>query len=340
MPHPSATELLAWYDRSARRLDWRGQTDPYRIWVSEVMLQQTTVAAVGPRYARFMARFPDVAALAAADWGELAEEWAGLGYYARARNLHAAARAIAARGFPADSAGWRALPGIGPYTAAAIGAIALGEPVVPLDGNVERVVSRLFAVETPLPAARPELGRLAQGFAMQEAVRTRPGDFAQALFDLGATICTPKTPSCVLCPWRGDCRGAARGFAATLPRKLPKAPRALMQGVHFAVTDGAGRLLLERRPESGLLGGMLGLPGTPWRAAAWTDEEALGHAPLPGLRWTRQPGLARHIFTHRELTMSLLTAEVADLPNWGERATPEEARRSLPTAMRKLLALL
>nr|WP_314073446.1 NUDIX domain-containing protein [uncultured Roseococcus sp.] len=340
MPHPSAAELLAWYDRSARRLGWRGQTDPYRIWVSEVMLQQTTVATVGPRYARFMARFPDVGALAAADWGELAEEWAGLGYYARARNLHAAAKAIAAGGFPADSAGWRALPGIGPYTAAAIGAIALGEPVVPLDGNVERVMSRLFAVETPLPAARPELGRLAQRFAAQPAVRERPGDFAQALFDLGATICAPKSPACVLCPWRADCRGAALGIAATLPRKAPKAARTALHGVHFAVTDAHGQLLLVRRPESGLLGGMLGLPGTPWRATPWKDEEALGHAPLPGLSWTPRPGIASHGFTHRDLSMRVLAAEVPDLPNWAERATMEQATRSLPTAMRKLLALL
>jgi A/G-specific adenine glycosylase len=340
MSHPSAAELLAWYDRSARRLGWRGQVDPYRIWVSEVMLQQTTVAAVGPRYARFLARFPDVGALAAADWGELAEEWAGLGYYARARNLHAAAKAIAAGGFPPDSAGWRTLPGIGPYTAAAIGAIALGEPVVPLDGNVERVMSRLFAVETPLPSARAELGRLAQAFAEQEAVRARPGDFAQALFDLGATICTPRSPACVLCPWRTDCRGAAKGIQASLPRKAPKAARTALHGVHFAVTDALGRLLLVRRPETGLLGGMLGLPGTPWRAKAWEEAEALAHAPLPGLSWTPRPGVALHGFTHRDLTMRVLAAEVTALPNWGERATVEEATKSLPTAMRKLLALL
>lgn len=340
MPHPSAAELLAWYDRSARKLSWRGQADPYRIWVSEVMLQQTTVAAVGPRYARFLQRFPDVRTLAAADWGELAEEWAGLGYYARARNLHAAAKAIAAGGFPSDSAGWRALPGVGPYTAAAVGAIALGEPVVPLDGNVERVASRLFAVETPLPSAKPELGRLAQGFAEQEAVRARPGDFAQALFDLGATICTPRNPTCVLCPWRADCRGAAQGIAATLPRKAPKAARGTLHGVHFAVTDTAGHLLLVRRPETGLLGGMLGLPGTPWRAAPWQDEEALAYAPLPGLAWTPRPGVAQHGFTHRELTMRVLAAEVTALPNWGERATLAEAEGRLPTAMRKLLALL
>ncbi|HZH45450.1 MAG TPA: A/G-specific adenine glycosylase, partial [Roseococcus sp.] len=232
-------DLLAWYDRSHRRLPWRDLAvgDPYRIWVSEVMLQQTTVAAVGPRYARFLSRFPDVEALAAADWAELAEEWAGLGYYARARNLHAAAQAIAAGGWPRDSAGWRALPGIGPYTAAALGAIALGEAVVPVDGNVERVVARVFAVEAPLPGAKGELARLAQGFAVQPAVRARPGDFAQALFDLGATICTPRRPACALCPWRPGCAGFARGIQDTLPRKPAKAAARLIFGTHFALTD-------------------------------------------------------------------------------------------------------
>jgi len=341
MNHPSAAELLDWYDRSARRLSWRGQTDPYRIWVSEVMLQQTTVAAVGPRYARFLARFPDVGTLAAADWAELAEEWAGLGYYARARNLHAAARAIAAMGgFPADSVGWRALPGIGPYTAAAIGAIALNEPVVPLDGNVERVVARIFAIETPLPSAKPELGRLADGFTAQPEMRARPGDFAQALFDLGATICTPRNPACAICPWREGCRAAALGIAASLPRKSPKAARGVIHGVHFALRDAAGRLLLIRRPESGLLGGMLALPGTPWRAEPWTDAQAMPHAPAPNIAWEALPGLAQHGFTHRELTMRVLAARVATLPDGAENATLEQAARSLPTAMRKLLTLL
>jgi len=336
--HPCSAELLAWYDHSGRRLAWRGPTDPYRIWVSEVMLQQTTVAAVGPRYARFLARFPDVGALAAADWSELAEEWAGLGYYARARNLHAAARAIAAAGrFPADSTGWRTLPGIGPYTASAIGAIALGEPLVPLDGNVERVVSRLFAIEIPLPAAKPELGRLADGFTAQAEMRARPGDFAQALFDLGATICTPRSPACAICPWREGCRAAKLGIAAELPRKSPRAARTPLHGVHFALLDASGRILLERRPETGLLGGMLALPGTPWRNTPWGEAEALAHAPRRGIGWDMRPGEALHGFTHRDLTMRVMTARVPELPE----GTPlEQAARSLPSAMRKLLPLL
>lgn len=338
MHHPPAALLLTWYDRAQRRLAWRGATDPYSIWVSEVMLQQTTVAAVGPRYARFMARFPDVGALAAAAWGELAEEWAGLGYYARARNLHAAARAVvAAGGFPANSVGWRALPGVGPYTASAIGAIALNEALVPLDGNVERVVARLFAVETPLPRAKPELGRLADGFTAQPEMRARPGDFAQALFDLGATICTPRSPACMPCPWRADCRAAALGIAAELPRKTPKAARTALHGVHFAVVDAAGRILLERRPETGLLGGMLALPGTPWRGTEWGEAEALPHAPRAGLDWAMRPGEARHGFTHRELTMRLMLARVVELP---DGVPLDQAGRSLPSAMRKLLDLL
>jgi A/G-specific adenine glycosylase len=337
---PSAQDLLAWYDRTARRLPWRGTQDPYRIWVSEVMLQQTTVAAVGPRYARFLARFPDVGALARAEWPELTEEWAGLGYYARARNLHAAARAIAAGGMPATPEGWRALPGIGPYTAAAIGAIALGAPMVPMDGNVERVVARLHAVEAPLPGARAELARLAQGFTTHPAMRARPGDFAQALFDLGATICTPRNPACALCPWREACRGFASGLAAALPRKAPKIARAVLHGVHFALLDAEGRLLLHRRPESGLLGGMLALPGTPWRTAPWAEAEISPHAPVPGVNWRPMPGEARHGFTHRELTMRLWAARAPRLPDAAESLTLDEAARHLPTAMRKLLPLL
>ncbi|WP_408639206.1 A/G-specific adenine glycosylase [Roseococcus microcysteis] len=340
MMKASAQDLLDWYDRGARRLPWRGTADPYRIWISEVMLQQTTVAAVGPRYARFLARFPDVAALARAEWAELAEEWAGLGYYARARNLHAAARAIMAGGTPDTVEGWRALPGIGPYTAAAIGAIALGAPVVPMDGNVERVVARLHAVEAPLPGARAELARLGQLFTAQPAMRARPGDFAQALFDLGATICTPRNPACALCPWREACRGFALGLASSLPRKAPKAARTELHGVHFALLDGEGRLLLQRRPESGLLGGMLALPGTPWRATPWTAEEASPHVPLAGVNWRPLPGEARHGFTHRDLTMTLWAARASRLPEGAESLPLEEAPRHLPSAMKKLLALL
>jgi A/G-specific adenine glycosylase len=338
---PPAEVLLAWYDRHRRDLPWRGAgvADPYRVWLSEVMLQQTTVATVGPRYGRFLARFPDVAALARAPWEEVAEEWAGLGYYARARNLHAAAKVLAAQGFPREVAGLRAIPGIGAYTAAAVAAIAFDAPVVPLDGNVERVVARLHAVETPLPGAKAELGALAQGWMEQAAARARPGDFAQALFDLGATICTTKRPACGLCPWRGACVAEARGVAERLPAKAAKPERPVRYGVHFLATDPAGRLLLRRRPPEGLLGGMLEIPGTPWRAAAWTEAEALAHAPVAA-PWRAVSGEARHGFTHFEVRMSLLTAiHCGAAPDGYAWMAPEDAQRALPTAMRRLLAL-
>ncbi len=305
------------------------------------MLQQTTVAAVGPRYARFLARFPDVRALAAAPWAAVAEEWAGLGYYARARNLHAGAKALAEQGFPRTVEGLRAIPGIGPYTAAAVAAIAFGLPVVPTDGNVERVVARLGAIEAPLPGAKKQLDALAQGWMAQPEARARPGDFAQALFDLGATICTPRRPACALCPWRGGCAGQARGLAETLPRKAPKKPRPTRQGVHFAVLDPAGRLLVRRRPAEGLLGGMLELPGTPWRDEPWSRAEALAHAPLPGLRWTARPGEARHGFTHFELRMTLLRAHKAGAaPDGFAWMARDAAAAAMPSAMKALLALL
>lgn len=346
MTPPPARDLLDWYDRNGRALPWRGGTaiaDPYRVWLSEVMLQQTTVATVGPRFARFLARFPKVEALAAAPWEEVAEEWAGLGYYARARNLHAGARMLAARGFPDSVDGLREIPGIGPYTASAIGAIAFGIPVVPLDGNVERVVARLHRVEAPLPGAKATLGALAQGWMAQPEARARPGDFAQALFDLGARICTPRNPSCVLCPWREGCLGRRGGAPAELPRKAARPVRPLRHGVHFCALRGAEEVLVRRRPESGLLGGMLELPGTPWREAPWSAAEALALAPHLGLEWRRAPGEARHGFTHFELRVELFVAVApegcvaAEGHFWLDR---RQALAAMPTAMRKVLALL
>jgi A/G-specific adenine glycosylase len=344
-PMPPAAELLAWYDRHRRTLPWRVDgSDPYRIWLSEVMLQQTTAAAAGPRFQRFLQRFPDVRALAAAPEAAVMEEWAGLGYYARARNLHACARAVAAAGgaFPHDVDGLRALPGVGAYTAAAVAAIAFARPVVPLDANVERVVARLRAVEDALPGARPRLEALAQGFMADPAARGRPGDFAQALFDLGATICTARNPACALCPWRGACDAQARGLQATLPRKAPKAARPLRHGAHFLLTDAAGSVLLRRRPPRGLLGGMLELPGTPWREAPWEEAEALSFAPVPMPGWRRVSGVARHGFTHFELEMALFAAEgpmPPALPDGMEARALAEAGGAMPTVMRRLLDL-
>ena len=336
---PDAAALLAWYDRHRRDLPWRARpgesADPYAVWLSEVMLQQTTVAAVGPRFTRFLARFPTVQALAFAPWAAVAREWAGLGYYARARNLHAAAKAVVARGgFPEDEAGLAELPGVGTYTAAAVAAIAFGRPAVPVDGNVERVMARVFAVEAPLPGAKRRLAALAREVGAQAAARARPGDFAQALFDLGAILCAPRRPTCAPCPWRGMCAGAAAGLAESLPRKVPKPERPQRYGVAFWLEDAAGRVLLRRRPARGLLGGMLVLPSTPWRDEAWGEAEAAGHAPAPAA-WVRA-GRVRHVFTHFALDLAVWAGQVTALPAGGETvARGDELTAGLPGVMAK-----
>jgi A/G-specific adenine glycosylase len=336
-----AADLLAWYDRHRRRLPWRappgGTADPYRVWLSEIMLQQTTVGTVGPYYQRFLARFPDVAALAAAPEEAVLLAWAGLGYYARARNLHACARAVAARGgFPDDIEGLRALPGIGAYTAAALAAIAFGVPVVPVDGNVERVAARVFAITEPLPGAKAAIAAAAARLGADPAARARPSDFAQALFDLGAGVCTPTSPSCVLCPWRTGCAAHRGGIAGDLPRRAPKAPRPLRYGAHFWLTDGRN-VLLRRRPPRGLLGGMTELPGTPWRAECWSPAEAFAHAPMAAA-W-RPAGEVRHGFTHFQLHIAVYGAVVERIEGEGF-LHPLEAldAAALPTLMRKCVA--
>jgi A/G-specific adenine glycosylase len=273
------------------------------------MLQQTTVTAVIPYYERFVSRFPTVHALAAAPLDTVLSAWAGLGYYARARNLHACAQAVVALGeFPADLTGLQALPGIGAYTAAAIGAIAFGLPAVPVDGNVERVVSRLFAIEQPMPAAKPAIRAAAAVLGTDPAARARPSDFAQALFDLGASICSPAAPGCGVCPWMASCEARRLGIQALLPRKAPKKQRPVRYGVHFWLTDDSGSVLLRTRPSKGLLGGMTELPGTEWRDTPWTVAEALADAPM-AVAW-RGAGQVRHGFTHFELIIDVLAAHV------------------------------
>ena len=339
---PPASALLAWYDRHRRAMPWRalpGEVpDPYRVWLSEIMLQQTTVAAVAPYYNRFLARFPDVRTLAGAEDEAVMQAWAGLGYYARARNLHACAKAVAkAGGFPTTLNGLRALPGIGPYTAAAIGSIAFGLPVVPVDGNVERVTARIFAIDEPLPAAKPAIAAGAARLGADPAAQARPSDFTQALFDLGATICTPTAPACVLCPWQPDCAARAQGIAADLPRKAPKRVRPLRHGVHFWLTDAQGNVLLRRRPPRGLLGAMTELPGTPWRDTPWAEAEALAHAPMPA-DW-RRAGTAQHSFTHFELTIAVYAAKVPIISADGFlRPAHALADEALPSVMRKCVA--
>ena len=320
-------------------MPWRalpGQApDPYHVWLSEIMLQQTTVAAVIPYFERFLRRFPTVRALAAAPEGAVMEAWAGLGYYARARNLHACAGQVAAAGgFPRDIAGLRALPGIGAYTAAAVASIAFGVPAIPVDGNVERVAARVFAIEAPLPRGRAAIATQAARLGDDPGAQARPADFTQALFDLGATICTPRAPACALCPWRAECRGTALGIAAELPRRSPRAARPLRHGAQFWLADEAGQVLLRRRPPHGLLGGMLELPGAPWRAAPWPEAEALAHAPQPA-EW-RLAGRAAHGFTHFELALDVYAATVPAITAEGlVRCAAALEGEALPAVMRR-----
>ncbi|MEM7523016.1 MAG: A/G-specific adenine glycosylase, partial [Pseudomonadota bacterium] len=280
-----AAGLLDWYDAEARVLPWRappgaGPADPYRVWLSEIMLQQTVVATVKPYFETFTTRWPTVEALAAAPREDVLAAWAGLGYYARARNLHKCAEVVAADHggrFPDTEEGLRTLPGVGPYTAGAIAAIAFNRPVAAVDGNVERVMTRLHAIETPLPDAKPEIRAETEALIPQD----RPGDFAQALMDLGATICIPKAPRCMLCPWRDPCRGRAAGVAADLPRKAPKKPKPERESVVYAHFRDDGAILMETRPETGLLGGMIGLPGPEWTKAPPNAAARAAGAPGP-----------------------------------------------------------
>ncbi|MBP5856599.1 A/G-specific adenine glycosylase [Marivibrio halodurans] len=336
-----APRLLDWYDRHRRRLPWRAEpgeaTDPYIVWLSEIMLQQTTVATVGDYFARFTARWPTVEALAVADLDDVLTEWAGLGYYARARNLHACARMVSAEHggrFPDTEEGLRALPGIGAYTAAAIAAIAFGRRAVVMDGNIERVTARLFAVETPLPAAKPVLHALTDRITPAR----RAGDFAQAMMDLGATICVPRSPRCMLCPLSAPCAG--QGIAARLPAKAPKKAKPTRRAVAFWIERPDGAVLIRRRPESGLLGGMMEVPSSEWRA----DEspaiaQALTEAPIP-VESAHPVGTVRHTFTHFHLELAVARVAVPD-----DAAAPEACRwvmpdglggLALPTVMRKV----
>jgi A/G-specific adenine glycosylase len=338
---PRAADLLVWYDRHRRDLPWRAKpgeaADPYRVWISEIMLQQTTVAAVKPYFPRFLERFPTVHALAEAPTDAVMQSWAGLGYYSRARNLHACAKAVADRGgrFPDTEAGLRELPGVGPYTAAAIAAIAFDRPAAAVDGNVERVVSRLFLVEDPLPKAKPLVRSLAEDLVPAE----RPGDFAQALMDLGATICTPKRPACSLCPWMAPCQARAAGLQESFPRKVAKNTGRLRKGAAFVAVRSDGAVLLRTRPPSGLLGGMAEVPSSAWEAD-YDLSRALADAPVSA-EWRRLPGLVRHTFTHFPLELTVLVAELGDAPppegmRWTARKGLE--REALPGVMRKVLA--
>lgn len=338
--------LLDWYDRHRRQLPWRappGQlADPYHVWLSEIMLQQTTVATVGPYFLRFLARWPRIGDLAAAELDAVLGEWQGLGYYARARNLHRCAKAVTGeRGgkFPQEEAELLALPGIGPYTAAAIAAIAFDRPASPVDGNIERVMARLYRVTRALPAAKPILRDLARASTPRE----RAGDYAQGLMDLGATICRPKAPLCGQCPLQKHCAGARAGDAARLPRRAPKKTRPIKYGVAFLCLDRSGAVLLRRRPERGLLGGMIEVPSTSWVATPWRGTAALKLAPVKAA-WRKSPSEIRHIFTHFELRLAVMIGRVARRPKLAGDARwcrPEDfASQALPSVMKKVLKLL
>jgi A/G-specific adenine glycosylase len=336
-------DLLVWYDRHRRRLPWRaapGETpDPYHVWLSEIMLQQTTVQAVAPYFAAFLARWPTIADLAAADLDAVLQQWAGLGYYARARNLHRAARAVVERhggGFPQAAEDLRALPGVGIYTAAAIASIAFDRPEAVMDGNIERVLARLFRVATPLPKAKAELRRHAA--ILTPAVR--PGDHAQALMDLGASLCTPRKPACALCPLTDHCAARAAGDAELYPVKAAKPERPIRYGIAFWAMRGDGAVLLRKRPETGLLGGMVEVPSTDFVAGPIAAEAARRLAPLPA-PWRPLQGLVRHTFTHFHLELAVWAASVRlgdpKLGIWWPLDRIEE--QALPSLYRKVVRL-
>ncbi len=338
-----ARELLDWYDLHAREMPWRVppadrkagvRPDPYAVWMSEVMLQQTTVAAVRDYHRKFLSIWPQVQDLAAADDADVMAAWAGLGYYARARNLLKCARAVVAEHggvFPDSYDSLLTLPGIGPYTAAAIAAIAFDRPETVVDGNVERVMARLYDVHAPLPASKGELTALARDLTPQQ----RPGDYAQAVMDLGATICTPRSPACGICPWRDPCKARLAGTAAELPRKTPKKKTPTRFGIVYVVRRNDGAWLLETRPESGLLGGMLGWPGS-----AWGDDPQ--PAPPLDADWAALDAEARHTFTHFHLRLKIMTATVGKdaSPRHGQFVAAHDfSPAALPTAMRKVFDL-
>jgi A/G-specific adenine glycosylase len=334
-------DVLAWYDVHRRDLPWRakrGETsDPYRVWLSEIMLQQTTVAAVGPYYRKFLERWPDVAALARASQDEVLGAWAGLGYYSRARNLHRAAKIVCEEfggAFPRRSAELRELPGIGAYTAAAIAAIAFGERAAAMDANAERVIARLLAFEEELPKGRAKLASMAETLVPEQ----RPGDFAQALMDLGSNVCLVKNPPCRECPVAVHCRARAMGIAQELPRKAPKRARPLKRGAAFVAFDRQSAVYLVRRPEQGLLGGMLEPPLGKWTEAFPVRAKAVEEAPFVG-DWVEKPGFVRHVFTHFVLELQVWAAMFNSRPNGeGTWFTPEQLKSAaLPTLMRKVI---
>lgn len=336
-----ARGALAWWDRHRRILPWRApagqQADPYRVWLSEILLQQTTVPAATPYFEQFVALWPRVEDLAAAPLEEVMRAFAGLGYYSRARNMHACAGEVASRGgaFPQGEAELRALPGIGAYTAAAVAAIAYNQPASPVDGNIARIMTRLHAIDAPIAKA----GRAIAAAAKALTPHDRPGDFAQALMDIGAMICTPRAPDCAACPLRSACAAAERGEADAYPRKSARKERPLRLGAAFFAKTPGGSVLLRTRPPEGLLGATVELPGPPWSAAFAANETALG-APFAA-RWRLTPGVVEQAFTHFLLRLNVYVVRVDENPPavggcfW---AAPDELKgAAFSSVMRKAL---
>ena len=338
--HKEAKALLEWYDRHARQLPWRAppnsghRTPPYRVWLSEIMLQQTTVVTVGPYFEKFLTLWPTVEALAAATQDQVLHAWAGLGYYSRARNLHKCAQTLVAdfNGvFPATQEVLLSLPGIGPYTAAAISSIAFDVKATVMDGNVERVVSRYYAIKTPLPDAKKELKLLAGELTPNK----RPGDYAQAMMDLGATTCTPRNASCTRCPLSKNCMALAQGVVDILPRRAPKKQKPTRRGTAFWLVRKDGAIWIRKRPEKGLLASMMEIPSTEWH-----EDSVLGEAEMPTrAKWKQAPGIVRHTFTHFHLELVVVQAVVTTTPKVdGLWVQPENlGDYALPTIMKKII---
>jgi len=343
-PVELADALLDWYDLNARQLPWRigpgapEIPDPYHVWLSEIMLQQTTVATVIPYFEKFLGAWPTVGDLAGAELDQVLAAWAGLGYYARARNLHKCAQYVARElggDFPDTEAELLKLPGVGPYSAAAIAAIAFNRRATVMDGNIERVMARMFHITTPLPDAKAELKSLAERMTPAH----RAGDYAQAVMDLGATICGPKLLKCSgRCPWEDNCQANRQGVADQLPRRKSKAAKPTRRGYAFWA-EYDRHLWLCRRPEKGLLGGMMEVPSTDW-----LETETWGEVPAPQIpiisNWKETPGLVRHSFTHFHLELKVIRLELAemiDLQEGGWFPFSRIDNLALPTVMRKVI---
>jgi A/G-specific adenine glycosylase len=332
-------KLLAWYDKNARQLPWRDlpgtSPDPYRVWLSEIMLQQTTVGAVKDYFLKFVTLWPNVHALAAAPIDDVMKAWAGLGYYARARNLQACAKIVSEElggKFPQTRVELAKLPGIGPYTSAAIAAIAFDEPVAAIDGNVERVISRYYCIEEALPASKPEIRKHVEPLVPEK----RPGDFAQALMDLGATTCTPKSPACNRCPWFDSCTGRVRGLATALPKKSPKQKIATRHGHVYWIENAKGEVILRQRPKTGLLGGMTEFP-----SSDWVSGKKQKFAEPFQAEWKKHPGLVEHTFTHFHLELEVWKARSDDVMMGGKFVSPEGlGNEALPSLMVKVAQLV